>query len=231
MEIGPDKVKVKSNKSTTALWISIAFGVSLGLAIAVLSIKGINPKGIVRALQLTARWAFLPFWIAYTGKAMAELFGPIFDPLARRGREFGLAYAAAFLVHLGLVLTLFLVTSRPPLTGELLAIFLAGVVCTYLLAAFSFDGLARALGPSGWRALRIVGMNYILFLFAFDFVPVAAHAPAHYERWRLLDYAPFAAMSLAAPLLVLAAAAHRRLARSSHRVSTQPIPINSISRT
>jgi hypothetical protein len=217
---GPIVIKDKSN---TMLWIGTAFGVSLGLAIAVLSIKGPDAKSIHLALQLTARWAFLPFWMAYAGRSLVELFGPILEPLARRGREFGLAYAAALLVHLGLVIALFLITSRLPLTGVILAIFLVGVLCTYLLAVFSFRGLAKALGSTGWYALRTVGMSYILFAFAFDFVRVTVHGPAHYERWRLVEYAPFAAMSVAAPLLVLAAAAHRRLGKRHNQVRLRPV--------
>jgi hypothetical protein len=244
-------VKVKSGKSKPAPLIGIAFGVSLSLAIAVLSIKGTDTKSIGRAMQLTARWSFLWFWMAYAGNAMADLFGPFFDPLARRGREFGLAFAAALLVHLSLVIALFVITSRPPLTGVVLAIFLAAVVCTYSLAIFSFGGLAKALGSSGWYALRLVAMNYILFAFAFDFVRAAVpldfvHAalhegpaymlaamhpgsgvPIHYGRWRLI-YVPFAAMNVAAPLLVLAAAAHRRLASRSNQPKLQPIAIHSI---
>jgi hypothetical protein len=192
-------------------WIAIGFGVSLGLAVAVFFIKGIDKKSTGLALQLTARWAFLPFWVAYTGRAMAELFGLVFEPLARRGREFGLAYAAALLVHLGLVFGLFLIAFRPPITGVPLLVFLVGVSCTYLLAVFSFGGLARALGARGWHAFRFIGMNYILFAFAYDFVPVGVHTPTHYERWRLVEYAPFTVMSIAAPLLVLSAVAHRRL--------------------
>ena len=61
-------------------------------------------------------------------------------------------------------------------------------------------------------------MNYILYAFASDFVPAVIHpGPAQYDVWRLLAYVPFAGMSVAAPLLVLAAAAHRRLEmRYSH---------------
>ena len=42
-------------KSNPRLLIGTAFGVSLGLAIAVLSIKGTDTKSIGRAMQLTAR--------------------------------------------------------------------------------------------------------------------------------------------------------------------------------
>jgi hypothetical protein len=63
----------------------------------------VSANALVTALRLTARWSFLLFWMAYTGSAMGALFGPAFEVLARRGREFGLAYAAAHLIHLGLV--------------------------------------------------------------------------------------------------------------------------------
>jgi hypothetical protein len=55
------------------------------------------------ALELTARWSFLLFWLAYAGNAVAILFGA---QLAA-GREFGLAFASAHLVHIGLVVWLF----------------------------------------------------------------------------------------------------------------------------
>jgi hypothetical protein len=189
--------------------MGIALGVSFALAAAVLAIKGIDEKSIKIALGLTARWSFLLFWVAYAGGASAALFGPTLAPLARRGREFGLAYASALLIHLGLVVWLFLLTSRPPLSGQSFVLFFTGMVWTYLLAVLSFGSLAEGLGPSGWRILRITGLNYILFAFASDFVLPLFH-PRAALLW-LVAYVPFAAMSVAAPLLVIAAAAHRRL--------------------
>ncbi len=201
----------------------MALGVALGLAIAVLTIKGTDTKGLVIALQLTARWSFLLFSIAYTGGAMADLFGSAFESLAGRGQEFGLAYAAAQLIHLALVVWLFRISPRPPLSGELFAFFTIGIVLTYLLAVFSVGGLAETLGSRGWQTLRIVGLNYILFAFAFDFVPVAIHSPVNYGGWRLFHYAPFAAMSVVAPLLVLAAAARRRFGTRAARGRVEPL--------
>ena len=201
----------------------MAFGIALGLAAAVLALNGTDTKSLVMALRLTARWSFLLFWVAYAGGAMAALFGPALAPLAGRGREFGLAYAAAQLIHLGLVVWLFQVSSRPPLSGELIVFFSIGIFWTYLLAIFSFGGPSRALGSRGWRTLRIVGLNYILFAFAFDFVPVAIHGTTHYGVGRLVEYAPFAAMSVAAPLLVLAAAAHRRLGMRYSHAGLEPV--------
>ena len=208
----PDEARSGETKRKSNLWVwtGTAFVVAAGLAVTVLALRGINTKSLGLALQLTARWAFLLFWPAYAGGALAELCGPIFEPLARRGRAFGLAFAAALTVHLGVVAGLFLFTLRPPLTGWLLAFFLTGAFWTYLLSVFLFGGLARILGSKAWRVLRVIGLNYILCTFAFDFLRVAIHRPAHYELWRLVQYGPFAAMCVAAPFLVLAAAAHRR---------------------
>jgi len=195
-------------KNPTMVWMGAAFAIALVLAGATFAVIGID---IVQALRLTARWSFLLFWLAYTGGAIATLFGPTFKPLATRARDLGLAYAAAQLVHLGLVVWLFQVSSKPPLSGKPFIFFMTAVVFTYVLALFSFGGIAKTLGSRGWSALRIVGVNYILLAFAWDFVPAAFHSTADYGIQRLLEYTPFAAMCIAAPLLVLAAAASRRM--------------------
>jgi hypothetical protein len=198
-------------KSVPELWMGVAIGVALALAVAVLAVKGTDAKSIGAALRVTARWSFLLFWVAYAGGAIATLFGPALAPLARRGREFGLAFAAAHLVHIGLVVWLYRVLNRLPLSGPLSVFFAIGIVWTYLLAALSFGGLSEALGPRHWRWLRFVGMNYILLAFARDFVLSVIHSGiAHQELWRAVEYVPFAAMSVAAPVLVFAAITRRR---------------------
>ena len=118
----------------------MAFAVALALAAAVFATRGLD---IVKALRMTARWSFLLFWLAYAGGALAALFGPTFGPLAARGRDFGLAYASAQLVHVGLVIWLFQISSSPPLSGGLYYFFVMAVVLTYLLAIFSFGGLSQ----------------------------------------------------------------------------------------
>jgi hypothetical protein len=207
-------------KSLPVLWMGIPFAVALGLAAAVLARNGTDSKSLVMALQLTARWAFLPLWLAYAGGAMARLFGRTLAPLAKRGREFGLAYASAMTVHFGLVVWLFHISSRAPLSGKPFDFFALGVVFTYLLVIFSFGSLAEILGSTGWRILRIVGINYILLAFGWDFVPAAISVMSGpHGVGDLVKYVPFAAMCVAAPLLVLAVAArHRR--EMSHRSGT-----------
>ncbi len=210
-------------KPTLMLWTGVAFGVALGLAAIILVLHGTGPESLVTALRLTARWSFILFWIAYTGGALFRLFGPVFRRLAGRGRDFGLAYAAAQVVHLGLVVWLFEISVRPPLVGKLFAFFVVGIVWTYLLAVLSFGDLTRALGPKVWHTVRFVGLNYILFAFAFDFVPEAVHNPAHYGARRLIEYAPYAAMCFAAPVLVAAAAIRRRIETRYHDAGLEPV--------
>jgi len=184
-----------------------AFGTALAVAAITLMLHGADNKGTRLALELTARFSFMLFWLAYAGGALAQLFR--LDGLAGRGREFGVAFAAAHLVHVGLVIWLGVLMGRVPLSGGLLLFFLVGLAFTYLLALLSFGG-ARALGPL-WQPLRFVGMNYILIAFARDFVPPVLYPkPAQYNVAHFVAYAPFAAASLAAPLLVLAAAVLRR---------------------
>jgi hypothetical protein len=199
-----------THKSAPVLWMGVAFAVAFALAAGVLGVFGANGWSIALALRVTARWSFLLFWMAYTGGAIAVLFGPALGLLARRGREFGLAFASAHLVHIGLVVWLYRISDRAPLSGALFVFFAVGIVYTYLLAALSFGALAQKLGPRLWRLVRIVGMNYILLAFARDFVPAVIQPGAGQHVGRLLEYVPFAAMSVVAPLLCLAAAAHRR---------------------
>ena len=198
-------------KSVPVLWMGAAFGVALALAVVVLAVKGTDTKSMGVALQVTARWSFLLFWMAYAGGAIATLFAPALAPLARRGREFGLAFAAAHLVHIGLVVWLYRILNHLPLPGPLSAFFTIGVVWTYLLAALSFGGLSKALGPRHWRWLRFIGMNYILLAFARDFVPSLIHlGTVHQGLWPAVEYVPFAVMSVAAPVFVFASTVRRR---------------------
>lgn len=183
------------------MWIGVALGVALAATCLVLGFGGVGEKPTRLALEITARWSFLLFWLAYAGQAVAKLSG--WESLAGRGREFGLSFAAAHLVHIGLVVWLSYLLGRIALSGGLLLFFLVGLFFVYLLAALSFGG-ANAMGPQLWRIVRFVGMNYILIAFARDFIlPVLNPKPPQHTMAHFLAYAPFAALSVAAPLLVL----------------------------
>jgi hypothetical protein len=189
-------------QSRLGLWITVALSVALAAAILILGIAGVSEKPTRLALEVTARWSFLLFWLAYTGNALAQLTG--WERIGGHAREFGLSFAAAHFVHIGLVVWLSYLLGRIALTGGLLIFFLVGLFWVYLLAALSFGG-AKSMGRQAWRITRFVGMNYILIAFGRDFVlPILHPKPAQHTLAHFLAYAPFAALSVAAPLLVLA---------------------------
>ena len=189
-------------QSRLGVWIGVALGVALAATCLVLGLLGAGEKPTRLALEITARWSFLLFWLAYAGNGVAKIFG--WETLSGRGRELGLSFATAHLVHIGLVIWLSYLLGRIALSGGLLIFFLVGLFFVYLLAALSFGG-AKAMGLRAWRVVRFVGMNYILIAFARDFVlPVLHPKPTQYTLAHFLSYAPFAALSVAAPLLVLA---------------------------
>jgi len=190
---------------STALCIASAFCAALALAAAVLAALGAGERGTHVALQATARLSFVLFWPAYAAAALAALFGPRFQPLRRRVREFGLAFAAAHLVHLGLVAWLSYIGHAPP-RGTFIFLGIA-TLCTYLLALFSVGRLQRALGASGWWLLRTIGLNFIAFAFAVDFLRLPASASAKY----LMGYLPFVLLAVAGPALRVAAFGQRAL--------------------
>ncbi len=188
---------------SAARWVAAAFCATLSLSVATLVAFGTGERGVHIALFATARLMFLLFWPAYAGGALASVFGATFQPLRRHGREFGLAFASALLVHLGLVAWLCLIGGAP--VFDTFVFFGIGVGWTYLIALFSIGRLQHALGSWGWWLLRVGGMNYLAYAFAVDFL---AH-PTQAGIRHAVAYLPFAALAIAGPALRLAAAALR----------------------
>jgi len=175
--------------ATPSSWIAIGFVVAFTLAATVLLIFGFGERATTIALRLTARWSFLPFWLAYAGGAMSKLFGPRFAGLARRGRDLGFAFASAQLVHVTLVLWLFYLA--PGTNGGML-FFWIGIACTYLLALFSLPRLRDALGARLWRICCEIALDYIMLVFAVDFISIPLQAGG-FDKYPL-TYAPFSIM-------------------------------------
>ncbi len=151
------------------LWIVAASAATLFSIVIVFAFVGAGEKGTVAALRVSARLSFLLFWAAYAGGALASLFGPRFESLARRGRDFGLAFAAALSVHLGLVVWFCHISTPPFRIGHLAVAELIGAVWIYALAVFSIKRLRNAISPHLWRLMRTLGMEYIALIFAYNF--------------------------------------------------------------
>ena len=215
----------KSSSATPDLgvwpWIAGAALAALGTAGGAFALHGAGQHGAGTALFLTGRLAFLFFWPSYAGGALATLFGSAFQAVRRRARPLGLAFAAVIAVHLSVVGWLCWIGGAPPLQTFLIFGVAAGWVLA--LAACSIERVSRAVGAGGWWILRNIGMNYILFAFASDFL-----RPQHpMTMLKALEYLPFAALCVLGPLLRLLA----WLSRVLHERAARPAPAQANERT
>src|SRR5271166_6419283 len=160
-------------RHNTAQWMGLPFAAAAIAAVIVLAVVGAGERGTDDALIVSARISFLLFWPAYVGGPLVTLFGSAFQPLKRRGREFGLAFASAHTVHVGLVAWLCRIGATPALS--VFVFFGIALACMYLLALCSIARVRQAVGSLGWRLLQIFGMNYIAYAFATDFVKFQQH--------------------------------------------------------
>jgi hypothetical protein len=201
-----------NHKSGAGPWMVAAFCAALTLAAVVLAGMGTGEKGTIAALRMTARLSFLLFWLAYAGGAMATLFGPAFAILARHGRDFGLGFAAAHLVHIGLIVWLYRVSANPPaLTSWFIQFEIIGLVWIYVLAALSVERLRTAFSPNLRRLLYAIGLEYIALVFFFNFVVLPILTGAAHPI-QIFSYLPFSVLIVVGPILRWAA-----MARSSER--------------
>jgi hypothetical protein len=186
-------------KPSVMFWMGSSFCAAFALASIVLAVLGAGERGTDAALAATGRLSFLLFWLAYAGGALVALFGSTFQPIKQRTRAFGLSFASAHLVHLGLVAWLCHIGATPAMPT--FVFFGIAVWWTYLLALFSIPALHKGLHPALWWLLRVVGLNYIAYAFAKDFLA----NPLHGGLKHIVMYLPFAVLSVAGPLLCLTA--------------------------
>jgi hypothetical protein len=183
--------------------MAAAFLVGLVIVLAVRAGAGPGER-VAMALRATARWSFLLFWLASTGGALTTLFGSRFQALARRARDFGLAFASAHLVHLGVVAWVYFSSPDPPMRSTLVFFGIAAI-WTYVLAILSIKRLSVRLNPRAWRTVRTLGVEYIGLAFLTDF----AKHPFQGGVLDVANYLPFLALAIAGPILRLAALVKR----------------------
>jgi hypothetical protein len=188
--------------SRTAIWMVSAFVGALAITIGVMLIEGTGRGGTIAGLRLTARFSYAFFWLGYVGGASVILFGPTFNVIVRHVREFGLAFASAQFVHVGLVIWLAWISPPQSIMDAVMPFFAIGVVWTYFLAALSIDCARNVFSPYMLKVMRTIGSEYIALTFFADFVLVPQYPPPH-----PILYIPFWAMLLVGPSLRLAAAA------------------------
>ena len=132
-------------------------------------------------------------------------FNPFGQALAQRARDFGLAFASAHLVHIGLAVFLLYVLAAPFLLPKLI-FFAVGAFRIYLLVLLSIKRVAAMLQPRAWRIVRSIGVEYITLVFIFDF----SQGTFQGGLKNLAIYLPFLMLAVAGPVLRMAAAIKRR---------------------
>jgi hypothetical protein len=217
-ERSPTKVEHANDAGKPrSLWIVLAFALTLAIAVSFPMMFGAE-KGIPRGLQTTGRIAFLFFCLAYAGGPLETLFGGVFAPLRKSAREFGLAFAAVILVHLGMVVSLCVIGPTPELGVFLL--FGPAAALTGLLALISISRVRMLLPQRFWPPIRTFATTYILFVFLIDFVRFSPTSSVA----RLIAYAPFAALAIVCVFLKLAAWAKPHAAALTARAGLRAVP-------
>jgi hypothetical protein len=184
----------KGVKLSDFVLVAVAILAAVTAAAWPLATLGFGEHGFQVAAGWAARVAFIFFWLTYTSRPISSLLS---FHNRRFERGFGLAFAAALLVHLVLVAWLFRISARQPLGNMGILYFGVGAVWTYTLALFSISPLRERANQRLLYFTRLFGTDYILLLFALDFVidPIRNHGG--YSA----GYLPFAILTIAAPAL------------------------------
>jgi hypothetical protein len=166
--------------------IVLAVGAAgLVLAALCLALGGTGQQGTAAGLRASALLSF-PFLVgAYAASPLAVLWpGKLSEWLLLRRCSLGLAFFAAFAVHLLLIAHLLsLPSNQPPKVLGLTPGFLTYMVLAAMVLA-SFGRVAKAMGPARARLLLRVGLHWVFAVFTLGlFKGVFIR---HYYEWWLL---------------------------------------------
>ncbi len=183
-------------------------GAAAVLAVAAGVASGTSAEDAARlAARYTARIAFPLLILTYVASSLATLWpGEHTRSLLRQRRHWGLGFALAHFVHLGALVSFFiLIGERPDLLtmvgGGLAYLFLAAMAVT------STEAARRTLGP-GWKRLHLAGIHWLWIVFAFTYLGRLS------DPERFVQGAVLLPVALAALLLRVAAWWKRRGVRA-----------------
>lgn len=141
----------------------LLLALALGAAVLVILYRGQTDVEAIRlAVRQTARFSLILFLAAFCASALHKLRPSDTTAwLVRNRRWFGLAFAFSHLLH---AIVLFMFLGADPATfwsmvkTPNLVIGGTGYLFIALLAATSFDGAVRWLGPARWKSLHGVAV-------------------------------------------------------------------------
>jgi len=181
-------VQIMSSRSNTWVYVAAAAAVSVVVAMREIVHVGDLDHGLPAAVGAVARVAFIPFWLSYTGGALVTLGVRRLTFVRDHAREFGLAFAAAIAIHVGLICWQTL-RGQPP-APTIVAIFGFAALLTLLLALASLPTLSKRLPRVALARFRTLATTYIALVYLRDFAIPPQPAVLHY--W--VAYAAFAAL-------------------------------------
>lgn len=170
-----------TGKNLAVFFVTLFFATLLSAGL--LAVTGITDANLRLVLSLTARIAFMIFLLVFIARPLRQLVRTdLTKRLLKQRRAFGVAFAAVFTVHLGLIAYRF--ASVPGLEYPLPSAIVGGTAyaLTYAMLVTSFDGPARAIGPKAWRRLHKTGLYYIGAIFLFTLLPEPGQPIVTVER-------------------------------------------------
>jgi len=154
----------------------------LAMSAIILAVAGIGMDGTRMLIRATARSSLILFVAAFTASALVRLWSaPATRWTIRNRRWLGLGFAFSHLIHLIAILWLFGAYGDQAAPPPMLTIMGGGIAYVFiaLLAATSFDGAVRKLGPKNWQRLHKAGVWYIWLIFMVSYGGRAAVDPAY----------------------------------------------------
>jgi DMSO/TMAO reductase YedYZ heme-binding membrane subunit len=144
---------------------------------------GGGAEGVRAAIRATARISLLLFLGAFLASSLHALMRRgATQWLCRNRRYLGLGFAWSHFVHLLFILLFWRLDAPAFLEGRTPGSFVPGTI-GYLfiaaLAATSFDGPARRIGPKAWKLLHVTGVWFIFVQFAVSFGKRVEAKPAY----------------------------------------------------
>jgi DMSO/TMAO reductase YedYZ heme-binding membrane subunit len=190
--------------ATATLGLLAIFGIAV-------STCGTDEEGLRALTRITARVSFLLFLAPYSASSVRRLFpSPATRWMLRNRRALGLSFFVAHMLH-GLAIWMLALLLGDAFEAHPITVLAGGMAYLLLvaMALTSTDRTAAWLGARRWNALHRIGMHWLWFIFAYDWVVLSLSSPG---------YLPLAALSFGALGLRIAA----RRARTGNGVAVAP---------
>ncbi|MEM7410531.1 MAG: hypothetical protein AAF430_09895 [Myxococcota bacterium] len=187
-------------------WFFVASAVQTVLFFGVLAAYGTEENGLRTLVRSTARSGCLVFLAVYAASSLRRIWpSDATGWLVRNRRPLGVSFAWAHGLH-AIAIAMLATLQGDAFESDLVTLVFGGIGYLLLtaMAATSFDGAARKIGPQRWARLHRTGMHWLWTLFAFNWTLLSLQS---------LGYLPMAIATWAAAAVRFAAWRARRVGR------------------